>query len=349
MLDFQQARQTKFSAAWVGDANRYEVYVVPQATLTPVTDLIEEITTVTMLKPFSTSEEFWYLYPGDELATSPVFDICFDIFDNHDSLSANAGKLAAMLYETCTNPKVQGGEFFVSIFEDILLNGEPTQAIGLWKVQSKNPYIGTERKDDQFRISVLQGIPTSKLEVAALIFNLDENDGYRVFAVDTVSKKSDRSFWKDDFLRLRPIEDDYFNTRHYMSAASEFITGKAPFKFGLDRPTVFDMLVKAGDYFKDNEEFEINDFSKAVMLSGDMQEAFVEYVDEYSKAYAIPLQLTFNISGQAVKKEMKLFKTTLKLDKNFVLQVKGRVDLLERGLDEEKGMKFYKVYFETED
>jgi hypothetical protein len=255
-----------------------------------------------------------------------------------------------MLYEFCNNPKVQGGEYFIAYFEDLLLQGEPANAIALWKIQTKDPYLKTERTAEAFTLNVLEGIPVSgKPEVAAIVFNLDEAEGYRVCAIDSVSKKDERSFWKDEYLRLRPIEDNYFNTRHYISLSSEFITQKAPFKFGLDRTDTIDLLNRSGDYFKDNEYFEINDFAESLFPEEEQQEAFREFRDQYAKAYAVPLEDKFDISNQAVKKEFKVFKSVLKLDKNFHIYVHGRRDLIERGFDEDKGKKYYKVYFENEE
>jgi hypothetical protein len=41
-------------------------------------------------------------------------------------------------------------------------------------------------------------------------------------------------------------------------------------------------------------------------------------------------------------------KSVVKLDNNFHLYIHGRHELVEKGYDEEKGMKFYKVYFVNE-
>jgi len=41
-------------------------------------------------------------------------------------------------------------------------------------------------------------------------------------------------------------------------------------------------------------------------------------------------------------------KSVVKLDKNFHIYVHGRHDYIERGYDEAKGMKYYKLYFTNE-
>ena len=221
MLDFSATRLTRFSASWVGNKNRYEGVVIPKQTMIALNDVAEELILTSMLKSFEKTEEFFYFHHEEDVSNHPIFQVCATVFQEPDTLMEQAAKLAQMLYEHCENPKVQGGEFFVAYFEDLMLQGEPTNAIGLWKIQSKEPYLKSERTAESFSISTLEGISTGKPEVAALIFNMDETEGYRICAIDSVSKKDERSFWKDEFLRLRPIEDNYFNTRHYINLASE--------------------------------------------------------------------------------------------------------------------------------
>lgn len=349
MLDYSATRLTRFAATWVGNKQRYEGVVIPKQTLIALHDVAEEMILTAMLKPFEKTEEFFYFHHEEDVSNHQAYQACNSIFQDPETFSEQAGKLAQMLYEHCEMPKVQGGEFFVAYFEDLMLQGEPTQAIGLWKIQSKESYLKTERTADSFAVNIIEGIPTGKPEVAALIFNMDELEGYRVCAIDSVSKKDERSFWKDEYLRLRPIEDNFFNTRHYISMAGEFITQKAPFKFGLDRTETIDLLNRSGDYFKDNDLFEVKDFAQQLFPEEEQQEAFHEFRDQYAKAYAVPLEDQFDISQQAVKKEFKVFKSVIKLDKNFHIYVHGRKDLIERGFDEDKGKKYYKVFFESEE
>jgi hypothetical protein len=63
----------------------------------------------------------------------------------------------------------------------------------------------------------------------------------------------------------------------------------------------------------------------------------------------VPLEDKFDISPPAVKREFKVLKSVIKLDKNFHIYVHGRRDLIERGFDDDKGKKYYKVFFDDED
>jgi len=56
----------------------------------------------------------------------------------------------------------------------------------------------------------------------------------------------------------------------------------------------------------------------------------------------------FSISTNAVKKQSRVFKSVLKLDKNFHVYIHGNKDLIEKGFDSGMGMHYYKIYFEEE-
>ena len=49
-----------------------------------------------------------------------------------------------------------------------------------------------------------------------------------------------------------------------------------------------------------------------------------------------------------VKGEKRFFKSVLKLDKNFHVYVHGKKNYIEKGYDPDKGLNFYKLYFEVE-
>ena len=55
----------------------------------------------------------------------------------------------------------------------------------------------------------------------------------------------------------------------------------------------------------------------------------------------------FGISADAVKKQSRLYKSVVKLDKNFHIYIHGRTDLIEKGMDRD-GRKYYKIYYQEE-
>ena len=271
------------------------------------------------------------------------------IFENPAALSDEAATLTQRLYEMSTEPKMKGGEFFIALFDSVVLEGEAMPAIGIFKIVQKDPFLRVEKTTETFALQVGEGIGSGKLAMAALIFGIDEAEGFRVMATDNVAKKDTPSVWLTKFLVLKPIEDNYFNTRHYMNLASEFITEKAPAKFGLDKTDTVDLLNRSALYFKENESFEIEDFTKTLFPEQEQQDVFKEFKKEYAEMAEIPLSDQFDISKQAMRKSSKVFKKVIKLDDNFHIYVHGRRELIERGYDEAKGQTFYKIYFDQEE
>jgi 37-kD nucleoid-associated bacterial protein len=347
MIDFSSARVSKLASTWCGNSGRYENFNVPRMACVPVNEVAEELLLGTFAKTFEKASEMLTFRDTDENNVYRTVRSTFS--DPEELLPASAAYLTEDLYKACTDPKVQGGEFFAIYFEDLMVNGEPCSALGLWKIEGHVPYFKTEKTPDMNLVTTVEGFAASKPQVMALIINIDENEGYQVCTVDTVTKRGQRSFWKDEFLKLVPIEDDYFQTRHNMALTAEFINERAATKLGLGRVEVMGLSVKARDYFLDNEEYFVEDLAKTLFPEEDRMLAFLQYREDYATAYSVPLNDYFNINPATVKKDVKAFNVSLKLDKNFTLAVKGRIDLIERGYDEVTGKSFYKVFFETEE
>ena len=105
---------------------------------------------------------------------------------------------------------------------------------------------------------------------------------------------------------------------------------------------------KKYEYFKTKEQFSLNEFAEEVMHYPEVVDSFVQFKKNYEVSKQFPLEDEFDIDLAAVKKQSKVFKSVLKLDKNFHVYIHGRRDLIEKGVDEITGKKFYKLYFEEE-
>ncbi len=70
--------------------------------------------------------------------------------------------------------------------------------------------------------------------------------------------------------------------------------------------------------------------------------------NDYENEFDTEITDSFEISNAAVKKQARVFKSILKLDKNFHIYIHGSKEMIERGFDEEKNLNYYKVYFKEE-
>ena len=198
-----------------------------------------------------------------------------------------------------------------------------------------------------YELEVQQGINPAKLDKGAIIFNTEAEKGYVVSVVDATNRTVDALYWKDAFLSVRQREDEYYNTHTEMQAYKKFVTDELPQQFeGVSKADQADMLNRCSNYFKQNDNFDLQTFTQEVIAQPEVIDSFKEYREQYQQEYDVQMPESYDISESAVKKQARAYKSVIKLDKNFHIYVHGNRELIEQGEDE-KG-KYYKVYFKEE-
>ncbi|MCF8254901.1 MAG: nucleoid-associated protein, partial [Bacteroidia bacterium] len=127
-----------------------------------------------------------------------------------------------------------------------------------------------------------------------------------------------------------------------------FVTKQLTEEYEVSKADQIDLLNKSVSYFKDNERFDQKEFSQSVF--GDHEgliTSFKDFKEQTQKEYEIELLDNFDISDQAVKKQAKIFKSVLKLDKNFHIYIHGNKNMIEKGVEPD-GRKYYKIYYTEE-
>jgi hypothetical protein len=300
-----------------------------------------------LLKPFKDLPSYSFTHPAD-LEMNNTLQIVNQIFDRPDKLLKKSKDAAKILYELSTHPKIKGGEFYVAYFSGCQYNDEVVDAIGLFKSENKDIFLNIEYSQDQINASIQEGINTSRLDKGCLVLNKEKQNGYIVFNIDNTNKSADAQYWKDEFLKLKAANDNFHFTQNFLSATKDFITNRLPSDFEVEKIDQIDYLNKSVNYFRENETFNIKDFEKNVFEDADIIKSFRKFGSSYLEQNDIDIADVFEISTQALKKQERIFKSVLKLDKNFHVYIHGRSDLLEKGYDNKKGKHYYKIYFDEE-
>lgn len=278
-----------------------------------------------------------------------IFKIVQDLFQNPHSLLDNSVALAELLFQHSDHPKIKGGELYVALLNDIKIGDETVNGIGIFKSEHKETYLKVfSDSTDGYRISKDEGINIKKLDKGAIILNTDAAHGYLVAIVDIQSKEREARFWKDDFLRLIPREDDFYFTHNYLDVCKGFVSDVFTSENNAEKTEQIDLLTRSFDFFSKNETFEIENFENDVMGNEEVVEAFQQYRANYFEEKRIPPENNFQISSEAVKKQKRFFKPVIKLDRNFHVYVHGNNSLIERGYDKSKGMNYYQLFFDSE-
>ncbi len=290
--------------------------------------------------------DFYQFTHSSDLELNNVYSIARSVFNQPDTFIEKSAALAKLLYEASQHPQVKSGELMVMYFKKLRFAQIEAPAIGLFKSEKKQPFLFTESQDAVIDLYSYQGISPSKVDKAALIFNDSEEDGFNVLCVDNLNKGEETKFWFDDFLKLKSRSTEYAKTSHIIDITKSFIDVDLSEEAGLDRSATIDFLNKSKDYFKENEEFNCDDFSEKVFEDEAVGARFKEYAVTRN-SNDLRVEEGFAISPEAVKKKQRVFKSVLKLDKNFHIYIHGNRDLIEKGVDE-NGRQYYKLYFEEE-
>ena len=89
------------------------------------------------------------------------------------------------------------------------------------------------------------------------------------------------------------------------------------------------------------------EFEQKVFNNQELIESFNSFDTEYREKHDLEIVEDFDISDKAVKKQARVFKSVLKLDKNFHIYIHGDKSLIQQGTDSD-GRKFYKIYYDEE-
>lgn len=347
MLNFSETQLTRLVVHKCGNKAHEEELELSKKP-TDISDSVSEVLKSYFLAPFKSTEYFHFTANGD-LRTNDVFDSVANMFDDPEAFYDESVNLASFLYDISNHPKIKSGEFYVVQFSDCLLDDEITDAIGLFKSESRETFLKVYPGANGFEVSSENGINISKLDKGCLIFNTAKENGYLVSVVDNSGKGNDAQYWKELFLRVKPRKDDYFQTRQCINLCQSFVASKLPEEFEVSKADQADLLKKSEKYFKEKEAFTFEDFSQDVFREQpELAESFNNYKEVFEETNDIQFNDTFEISEPAVKKQSKVFKSIIKLDKNFHIYVHGAREKIVRGHDPSTGLHYYQLFFEEE-
>lgn len=269
------------------------------------------------------------------------------LFEDSSAIVEVSAELANELHNCSTHPKIKSGDFYCVIIDHLKLYGEPYRCVGLFKSESTETFLKVSVGGGMFNVNDECGVSLKKVDKGALVLRNAAGETV-VMAMDAVSKKDEAVFWKEEFLKLSPREDNFFFTHNYLDLCKHFVTDVYNSENRVPKTEQIDLLNRSIDYFTKNKAFDVQDFESKVIENPEAITAFKEYRDFYENERNVPLQDVFNIEEQAVKKQKRYFKSVLKLDKNFHVYVHGNQNLIERGYDQQKGMHYYRLYFDYE-
>jgi hypothetical protein len=287
------------------------------------------------LTPFKTDRYFNFRNQDEEM-----FKLVDSIFENPENLHESSVKLAEMLFDVTDSFKIKGGELYVAYFSECVVDGEETAAVGLFKSESKETFLKIYPTSDNFILEKEEGVSLRKIDKGCMIFNLEKDKGFLISIAEGI-RSGDEKYWCDNFLGIQPFENNYTKTQSAMRVCKDFVADKLPEEFEVSKADQIDILNRSMNYFKTHEVFDKPEFEQEVLQQPELIESFRGFDNT-----DIPMDMSFEIAPDAVKKQSKIFKSVLKLDKNFHIYIHGDRSMIEHG--EEGGKQYYKIFYEKE-
>lgn len=344
-LNFLEAEIESFYIHRVGNKLADEGFSLSKKTIEVDNDL-KNLFVHYFVSPFKSNECFNFFHNID-LSMNEVFVCASNIFANKDTLHEQSLHLTKHLYEQSTHPKIKNGEFYVVYFKHCIIDGNKVDSIGLFKSENKDTFIKIFPSGSEFEVDSEQGININKLDKGCLIFNTEQEKGYAVAVVDNTNKGTEAQYWMDDFLQVHQRKDEYSNTQNVLNLCKNFITKELPNEFEIAKADQIDLLNKSLSFFKENDNFDIDDFTREVIIQPDIIEKFESFKNEFEEINDFKIDESFAISNNAVKKLQRSIKRIISLDKKIKIIIEGNREHIEQGIDE-KGRKYYKIFYQEE-
>ena len=300
-----------------------------------------------LLKPFANLSQSYRFSHHADVRLNEINNYTTEVFKEEAAFIEQSKNIVNHLYEQSNSAQIKKGDVIVAFIEGIEYQDVLTEAIGIFKVENKIDFFQTYLDDTSFDVAVQQGISTKKIDKGCLVLNTTDTEGTVVLSVD--NNQYDAQYWIKNFLSVKYADDRNQHTQSYLELCKEFSEEVIKPEFGKQEQSQF--LASTVDYFKENESVDYHNFKEELFEEDKQKDMFEDYKKHFETLNDVLIRNNFEVSDVVLKKEK--IKSIIKLDTN--IEIKLDVDApdaaseyLERGYDEEKKMKFYKVYFNEE-
>lgn len=302
----------------------------------------EELFKKILLKPFGTHAATFEFAHDTAIRYNVLFGLAKALYEGEDFVESSR-QITQYLGSVSSHPNIKEGDLFIAKFENIWLENNHYEGLGIYKFEDKEMYVETSAADQGMNMQFKKGLGGKKPEKACLILFTEEP--YTLLIID--NGHADTDYWQHEFIKHKPKNDAVNNTHDFLSLTKNFVTAQMPQDFKVNKADQIDLLNRSVEYFKTHDTFDKAGFEEEVLHHDVIIDSFRKFDQTYQKENALELSDNFQISPQAVKKQARIFKSVLKLDKNFHVYIHGNRELIEQGVDDD-GRKFYKIYYEQE-
>src|ERR1700749_1103155 len=312
MVSFFEATLNNISIHHIGNPSQNEFYSLSESPIELKDDIIPKLLIQYFLKPFEKANEVYHLmHSSGDLNLNEIHHFATQVFGDKTKFHEASEQIAKYLYKVSNHPNIKPGELYVVYFNKVQIEGNPLDAIGIFKSENKETYLKVYPQDGGFNVDYEENaININKLDKGVLIFNIEKENGYKVVVIDHTNRGQDAAaYWKDEFLQIKIRNDSFNQTNNTLGIYKNFVTQKLDDEFELSKADKIDLLNKSMKYFKEKDTFDMDEFAGEVIGNPEAIESFKNYKNQYEQEFETPINDSFEISDNEVKKQQKVYKS----------------------------------------
>ena len=141
MINLYSAQIDSLSIHKVGNKSRNENVFLSE-TPYQLTDELTPLLKEYFFKPFREKEENYFQFVNEvDLEFNQLYTIATSIFNDPASVHENSKKIVSLLFEQSQHPHIKSGEVYVGYFENVVIDNEKVDAVGIFKSEIKNDFL----------------------------------------------------------------------------------------------------------------------------------------------------------------------------------------------------------------
>ena len=293
------------------------------------------------IKPFYREKSQYSFAHSVDLKYNIVYNTVVEIFQGGDFVE-NSISIFKYLDSVSTLPTIKDGDIFVIKIEDVLDDDAYREAVGIFKIETKNEFIETTvDSSGNMNVSVKTGYTSQKIDKACLIvFTENMPVGF------IIDKSKDSKFWRQDFLGMATKVTPYSQSKALVGLMENFVKDKLAKESTISKSVQVEIVNNYTEWTSKSEKLSIEELQKKVFQDEKIRSMFEDYRKIYEERENINLEACMEVDKTALNISRKLHK--IKLDDTVELCLMKTGDFIERGFDEKKGRNYYKIYFSKE-
>jgi len=198
-MDISSAKVSKVIVHRVGNKLRYEGIHLSKIECQR-SSALDELLLKNLLAPVARNGQEYYLTHESDISLNTINHYAVNAFDNPAKFKECSESIAKHLYSCSSHPNIGGGVFLVILFEDIRINDRKLQALGLFRVESKDDYLDVGEEKGAIQVIERSGISLDKVQKGAIILS----ESLKVLVIDNLGQKT--KYWIENFLKSTPSQ-----------------------------------------------------------------------------------------------------------------------------------------------